>query len=232
MNKIKSFFAVVLMVSFAVLHAAVYAEPEHAQSDVLLDKLGILDCFEPQDFEEEKIVTRAEFAVVLAKMNGEKFDFYSDYGSRFSDVSSKHYAANAINFVSENGYMVGGGDSCFYPEREITLIEALKSFTVMLGYAKTAEYNGGYPMGYYSVATETDMLDGISLRYNSFLNCQDLKQLVYNSLFCEVQLLKVEGMDSLQYKNTGETLLNIFFGIYETEGVVKANGVAALADSK
>lgn len=232
MNKIKSFFAVVLMASMAVLPVAAHAEPEYAKNDILLEKLGILDYFEPQDFEEEKIVTRAEFAVVLAKMNGEKFDFYSDYGSRFSDVSSKHYAANAINFVSENGYMVGGGDSCFYPEREITLIEALKSLTVMLGYAKTAEYNGGYPMGYYSVASETDLLDGISLRYNSFLNCQDLKQIVYNSLFCEVQLIKVEGMDSLQYKNTGETLLNIFFGIYETEGIVKANGVAALADSK
>ena len=83
MNKIKSFFAVVLMASMAVLPVAAYAEPEYTKNDILLDKLGILDCFEPQDFEEEKIVTRAEFAVVLAKLNGEKFDFYSVNNTKY-----------------------------------------------------------------------------------------------------------------------------------------------------
>ncbi len=43
MNKIKSFFAVVLMASMAVLPVAAHAEPEYAKNDILLDKLGILD---------------------------------------------------------------------------------------------------------------------------------------------------------------------------------------------
>jgi len=195
----------------------------------LLEELKIFDYFKLQNCAEEKVITRAEFADALSRMNGERYYRFSDVSEYYLDVTSRHFAVNAINFVTTNGYMRGYGDGCFYPEREISVAEAVKSIVVNLGYDENAKIYGGYPSGYCAVASELGILDNISAAYEDKVTYENLKKMIGNALFCKMQLIDVENGEPIILKSE-ENVMNRFFGLYEAEGVVTATKMTALSD--
>ncbi|RUS47820.1 S-layer homology domain-containing protein [Cohnella sp. AR92] len=77
--------------------------------------------FPDGSFHPEYGITRAEVAAILSRLYtsaGEKTKAAS-----YTDVSSKHWAANAIAAVTQHHWMVGNGNQAFQPNRQVTRAE-------------------------------------------------------------------------------------------------------------
>lgn len=84
---------------------------------------NIMNGYEDGCFYPDKPVTRAEFAALIFRM--ERGDAV-EKTSLFSDVSNEHWAARAVAFAYQKGYLTGYDDGNFRPERAITRAEAVK----------------------------------------------------------------------------------------------------------
>lgn len=72
-------------------------------------------------FRPESSITRAEMAVLVAKLKGLNLAGASD---RFQDTQG-HWASAAIAAVQQAGLMVGFGDNTFHPDQILTRAEAI-----------------------------------------------------------------------------------------------------------
>lgn len=78
----------------------------------------------------------------------------------FEDVTTIHWAYDAINFVRDLGIMNGRSETVFDPDGEVKTNEVIKTVMVMLGYKQIAEVNGGYPTGYLKFAQKENLTYG------------------------------------------------------------------------
>lgn len=90
--------------------------------------------YEDGTFRGDNTITRAEFAVLLARVDGGTY-IGSDL---FSDISGS-WASNYINLVTSRGWIEGYADGSFRPEQPITRAEAITMINKMCGRDKIAE---------------------------------------------------------------------------------------------
>lgn len=103
----------------------------YTEAVATLANLGILTGYEDDTFRPNSNITRAEFAVICAK-----FDELADSSeNNFSDVTSAHWAYNAIISATEKGWIAGYPDGTFRPENRITRAEAVSLINRVLGRA-------------------------------------------------------------------------------------------------
>lgn len=81
---------------------------------------GYLTGYADGSFRGDNNVTRAEFVTMLVRLSGV-------YGGscNFTDVSSDHWAYDAIRTAAANGWIAGYEDGSFRPDRAITRAEAM-----------------------------------------------------------------------------------------------------------
>jgi len=191
-----------------------------------VEKLAYLGVTFDEGISPEETVTRAKFVrTLLDFVNVEKYD--ADCG--FYDVDSDHPYSDEINTGANRGFMIGYPDGNFYPERVITVNEAIKAISNALGYELMATQNGGYPMGYVAVADSIELSKGIKtgtdeLTYDTF------SKLLENALECRIYEMNFEnGVPS--YSETDEIdALWKFHNIVRVKAVVTANGVTGLSE--
>ncbi len=85
-----------------------------------LNNRHIVTGYPDNTFRPERPVTRAEFAVMLAK--SQNLDT-SGMASRFTDVPMGHWAAGAINAVAGQGWIAGYPGGRFLPDQNISMAE-------------------------------------------------------------------------------------------------------------
>lgn len=90
----------------------------------LASRLIILD---PEMFEPDKAITRAEFAEYIVRALG-LYRAGSEYENRFSDVNSSDEKLPAILVADEYGIVTGYTDGTFRPEQDITREEAMTMY--------------------------------------------------------------------------------------------------------
>lgn len=105
-------------------------------------------------FKPENNITRAEAAVIFAKLSGADPDTVSDNSSvSFTDLSEKHWATWAIKYVASEELFSGYTDGTFQPDKVITRAEFA---TVVAKYLKK---NGMIEEKTYNTSTLKD-IDG------------------------------------------------------------------------
>jgi len=79
--------------------------------------------FADKTFRPDKGLTRAEMAVIIANLDGVSQEQYQTQNSAFKDVKNSHWAAWAINYVTEKGIFNGYTDKTYRPDNYITRAE-------------------------------------------------------------------------------------------------------------
>ncbi len=109
----------------------------------------------------------------------------------------------------------------------VTYAQAVKMVTVAAGYKVMADAQGGWPGGYISAASYSDITDGVNGSDSEAITAGNVVKLLYNLLHTEVleeNVFSAEG----GYKISDETVLEKYRGIYYAEGLMTANGITAL----
>ena len=75
------------------------------------------------------MLTRAELAQILYNLHSGGGSYTADY----TDVTSDHWANNAIGFCQENGYMIGYPEGDFQPESTVTRAEICTTLVRLIG---------------------------------------------------------------------------------------------------
>lgn len=185
--------------------------------------LKLMDEAEENYFRPQKIVTRAKFADISARLFG--FNSSAPSITGFTDVKESHPYASSIAVMEALGLMTGVGDGVFAPDSAITQEQAVKVLVCLLGYGLKAEERGGYPSGYLSVALEKKVLSKVFVEVDLPLERGTLAQMIYNIL--EVKMLVTRNLSAkaaeLGYALVNEgTILNDNLHVLRKTGIVNA----------
>jgi hypothetical protein len=90
----------------------------------ILATLGMIKGYPDQIFKPDKGITRAEFAALLARLAGEE-KYEVRVKLPFKDLSSKHWAYQAIAYCVDGELIKGYPDGTFKPNKKITRAEGV-----------------------------------------------------------------------------------------------------------
>ncbi len=195
------------------------AGTKYEEAAEVLNALGIMvGDAEDGAFRPDDPILRSEMAKVAVYSVGlEDVATGSGYATRFPDVPAGHWATGAINVAEQQGLVIGDDIGTFRPDDNVLLQEAVTILVRALGYEPVAMQRGGYPAGYMAVASENQLLKGISAAGGNPAKRGDIAQLVFNGL--TVNLMEQTGFGSnIIYEVVDKTLL------YDRLNVEKAYG--------
>lgn len=194
------------------------------------DKIGLLEGLPEEAIDPEHLLTRAEFATLAANMTGILSSFdegLEDVYSKFTDVEDDYWAADAIKLITEMGHINGNPDGTFAPDEPILYMQAVKIMVSMLGYDPFAIYEGGYPIGYLSVAQSKRLIKR-SITVDDAITFDAAASLLYETLNAEV-LLSSSGTFEEFYTVDGETMLKRNMGILRAKNqIITATAITSL----
>lgn len=220
---LSALLALIMLVSaLPVAYAA--ADEEYGYEADVLCQLGIAD----EDFLDKPNteIKRTDFAVLVAGLRG--YDGTGNGDNTFIDINDEHYAAGSIAYLKSLDVFKGYEDSTFRGENTVTYAEAAKVLTVMLGYEKHAQIEGGWKKGYINIASTLKLNKGISVNTDGAITYNQAVKMIYNALdtgICTVAFTD-EGV-KFDSKNS-ETPLGLWLNIDKTEGLVKTVGDLAV----
>ncbi len=184
------------------------ADTKYAEAARILAALGIMvGDAETGNFRPNDNILRSEMSKVAVYSVGlEEVAKGATHQTRFPDVVSNHWANGPINVADQQGMVIGDDVGTFRPDDNVLFQEAVTIMVRALGYEPKAATSGGYPTGYMVVASENQMLKGITATAASPATRGDVAQLVFNSL--TVNLMEQTGFGSnSSYEVVDKTLL-------------------------
>ncbi|MBQ2613793.1 MAG: S-layer homology domain-containing protein [Clostridia bacterium] len=195
------------------------ADTPYAEAAELLGALGIMvgdagtGAFRPNDN-----IIRSEMAKVAVYAVGlEDIAKTSTAPTRFPDVAHNHWAVGAINVADQQGMVVGDDVGTFRPDSPVLLQEAITIIVRAMGYEPAANDKGGYPSGYMQIASNNQLLRGLTGTATAAATRGDVAQLVFNAL--TVNMMEQTGYGTnTSYAVVDKTLL------YDRLNVEKAYG--------
>lgn len=210
---------------FADSFSDVAADYPYKEAIEVLSSFDILQGDEEGGFAPDKTVTRAEFAAMIIRTADVQEALGSVAGARFSDVAG-HWAEDYINLAAQLGYMNGHPDGTFAPDDIVTYEQALKVLVIITGYQVVAEDRGGYPSGYFAVASQNGITKRTNVKDREALNRGEVAQLLYDAM--QVVLLVPDyysdgGMKYIEDPD-GNTLLSLLSGYDSQTGIVHSIG--------
>lgn len=186
-----------------------------------LTQMGIINGYDDDTFRGDEKITRAEFAVMVARMLKlpEQIESNNVY---YVDVPASHWAAGSIEQLTERRYFSGKSNGYFGVNDSVTVDEAVTVFLRICGYEPLAEAQGGFPMGYSRVASDTRLLKGVSVKSAAIFR-KDMAVLIENTF--NLGMYSIHSMSSLGsagYDVSDDTILSTYWNMYHTEGIVTA----------
>lgn len=195
--------------------AATEADDASSQLE-LMKTLGVF----PADIAAGAPLTRIELAKIYFRIFNPDLaeEEYVGISNNFSDLGDEHFAAN---FAAQMGIMSGSGDGTFNPEGTLTYNELVKTLVCFLGYQKTAEAKGGWPIGY--TICGNDFGFGKYADSDNIVSTDVAAALFTIAADVEVMELDIISDDYTTLKKSGKNYLEKYLDIYFEEGVVSAN---------
>ena len=197
--------------------------------------LGIFDGYTDGSFGPEKVVTRAEMAVIICKLlNGSDVDPGNFTGiSKFTDVPA--WAEGYVNYCAASGIVVGVGEGKFNPSATVTTVEAATMLLKALGYfTEEDQLQADWKTVVTGRATTMGLYGSLVLKADEPLTRDNVAELVFHTLFA--QRVAYDDNRQLYVKNTNRDVvvtngtqdyLNTFaentFNMWVVDGVVTAN---------
>lgn len=199
----------------------IYAEetPSITKEQEFLVAFDIIALNSYGEIDNDQEVTRAEFADICGKLLNINPSITADK-AYFTDVTPDKWYAYTINVLAEQGIIAQSENRLFEPDRTITLNEAVKMLTCIMGYGDYAANNGGYPNGYISVAASQNILDGVSDKSGK-LTKEMMSKLVYNALHANVMKKNFDGYKTSYVIDENETLMSYYMNLYDDKGIVE-----------
>ena len=182
-------------------------------------KLFFLDCLNITDGIEKNVadpVTRAEFTAMVVRTV--KLDVLQIEKNGFDDVDSANTFASEIYAAKAMRIANGTSQTTFSPDEPIIYEAACKELVIALGYEHRAEYFGSYPTGYFKVASELDIGNGVNAK-SGMLTFGDAVTMIYNALYAPVMMQNGLSGDGIIYEKSG-TPLEVCFNLEGINGVV------------
>ena len=124
--------------------------------------MGVLDGYANGTFRPEGQLNRAQFCkMAVCAMNAENQLGAYRTVTVFPDVKPSHWAAAYINMAAKGENIISGyPDGKFYPDRTVSLGQAVTILLRMLGY-KDEAIGGVWPASYMSAAARIKLTDGV-----------------------------------------------------------------------
>ena len=188
--------------------------------------LGIMQGYEDGTFRADNNVTRAEFAKIAMAMQG--INDCAAINSDFEDIDVNHWASGYIEIAKGQGLINGFEDNTFRPNDNVTLNQAVKIMTVMLGRGYEAERQGGYPSGYIRSAGSCGLLNGVKESGEEPLKRGSVARLVYNCLDTVILTVKNSSSPQPEEENTLREKLLKKDSLKKVRGVVTATEYTSL----
>ncbi len=183
---------------------------------------------EKAEFATDHVLTRGEFAYVISRSLFSGTPSAQTDSTAFYDVPGVYKYADSIRLVSTAGVMSGSGDGNFMPHKELSFDECVAALVKLTGYDLWAQQQGGYPLGYYSVATKNEILEDVVK--SETVNYAQVIVMLKNAL--DAQAIKYEQEGSSFNQNKSEdSILNSLAEMYEDKGIVVANSITSLTES-
>ena len=179
--------------------------------------------------DEEKNVTREEFVTLILKLLYGEVDFSDTIDGQqiFRDVEKNNPYYFHIKAAKQLGIIRGDLFNNFYPDRQITVTEAVVMLLNAYGYARYANAKGGYPSGYIAVANEIELTKNI--QFSDTVTGEIASRMLYNSLFADVVLLDTIGSEYLKSEIiNGVDMLSQRFRTEKYTALVVDNGFTSL----
>lgn len=186
-----------------------------------LSTLGIIS-----SDDDASSLTREIFAVYLAKML--KIDDYETDVRYFVDVEKDAFSANAINGLVKLNAISVSEDRLFRPSDPITYNEALKMVIACLGGNELALAKGGWPTGYYAVATSLRITTSVA-DFNS-ITVYEAADLIYRAM--EVNTRMHYSGEDYSFTSSESSILSSQWNIEYGEGIVTSIYGASIDSSK
>lgn len=172
------------------------------------------------------LISRGDFALCAARLGGCKVDEVKTRERYFYDVPANSKYAAAVEFDWQMGYIDGNNEQMFEPDEMLTVGQCVKIMVSVLGYKQLANYNGGYPTGYYSMAAKLKLLSGIEKGMDENITFGETARIIYNSFDAEILKQTVYGTDG-NFSTDGDTVLS-YSDIYKFTAVPTANEYTSL----
>jgi len=215
------------------------ASIDNTEAVDLISGLEVMVGYEDGSFGPDKTVTRAEAAVIIAKiLHGANINPANFAGTgKFTDVPA--WAEGWVNLVASLGIIKGYGDGKFGPNDQVTTVQFATMLLKTLGYfvgedEKTLGID--WEMVITSKATAVGLYGDLVLDKDAGLTRENVAEMTMNALWAQRVAyddwrgLYVKSNDRNVVVTNGtddvmNTLAQNTFGLYVVEGVVVANGV-------
>ncbi len=234
------FAMMVSTVAFAQTFGDVQDGDNYVEAIETLNKLGVLtgddnDNNGVMEFRPNDSITRAEIAVIVARIKGQT-GAVAQTNTVFTDVPSTHWASGYVAQATNQGIVNGYGDGTFGPDDKVLYQDVVKMLMETLGYKPYAAENGGYPTGYLLAAQQQGVIKGVMGAVDSQEATRgQVAQLTYNAIDTPLMDRYVYGTGQGQYVvwdgdawSPRRTLMNQYLGIQKLRGIVTANNVTGL----
>ncbi len=240
MKNLKKLVSIVLSLSMLIgvmavsVSAKSYSDVEtsaaYFEAVDILSGLKILEGDEEGNFNPDAEIKRSEFAAVVCRALGQENAANGSKGfTKFSDVSTDHWAVGYINWAAQQKIVNGIGDNQFAPDAPVKYQEAVKMLVAALGYEPMATRKGGYPTGYMVVAASNNMgVAGVGGTENAARKV--VAQLTYQALdvpLMDASYFSTSGADEyLVYNGKNGTDPKTILSQYLTVAKIKADVTA------
>lgn len=187
-----------------------------------LTKLGVL----PNEFNAEATFTKAEFVCLVMKALGGAENFGAGNNVYFLDVTQERADYTAIYAAASLGIIRGEENYLFHPDKTISYEEAVSIAVNAMGYNVKAMVNGGYPVGYITVAQQVGILAnvGTEAKGGNFAN------LIFNMMKEPLLTTTAISNEYVTYQGDDKdyTILQAYWNIKSGKGMVTATDETSL----
>ena len=151
------------------------SEMKHAQQNELLVSLGIISGMPDGSFMPNRLLSRAEAAVILYRLGSEN---QASEKVSLADIPESNWAYQPACFCMENGLLTCLDGNRFAPGVSITVRELCKALLILIGYPDVSEAN------LEELVQKNGLLAGCTLTLESFVSRDNGCLIIYNALNC------------------------------------------------
>lgn len=170
MNKFSKLIAIVLLIVIGISNTVCAATFSDVKEDSAyyeaveeLSELGIVAGYTDGTFRPENVITRAEAAAIIIRLQGLEEvanTTAKSSESAFNDVKKTDWFFGYVTLASQMGIVSGDGDGTFRPNDLVKQEEMIKLLVAACGVNMEMAFSrGGWPTGYIKIARELGMYD-------------------------------------------------------------------------
>ena len=159
------------------------AEIVNKDAVAVIADLGIMVGDDADNFNGDQIVTRAEAAVIVAKMlygADVKVAQFAE-NNAFNDLQA--WNAGYVNLVASLGIVAGYGDGKYGPNDQLTTAQFANILAKTLGWFQNeADYGNNWALAATAKGTEIGLFEGLDVKANDPLTRENVAAMTFNAL--------------------------------------------------